>query len=351
MKKYYISAVIILFSIAACSTKDSSTLQSAADPGTTVQDTDPASADGNLYEDIDVDAYNDFNSLPYGLQRDVSAKALLLAGTIEKIREYNDDSRSIYSSLNSAACLLYNCWKPMVSCVIDGECRSQLMSMGDCVYKGGDEMMLCFIAAFSQPDDKMLDMMSCLGESGCMPEPVPDCAVPTNRSRIAPVTLADLEGDWCVVRGLSTVYDCWSGQRYSFHQTGNTVSTYDYTYYPVDRNLPVFIKCTVTAIPFAPGETAVYPGRFRVNYSAYGMPGVDDWYCLSHPDPDYLLIYYCGASVMDSYVGGIVLSRSPETGVPQNILNDFAAALADAGISDPVSLADFCTPDNSGISY
>jgi hypothetical protein len=46
-----------------------------------------------------------------------------------------------------------------------------------------------------------------------------------------------------------------------------------------------------------------------------------------------------------------VLSRTLGTTIPQNILNDFAAALANAGISDPIALEDFCIPDNSGIMY
>lgn len=345
MQKYGVGIMVMLLLFASCA-------QSAhddgrqADPATTSTET---AIDYQTYANLDLDTYQDLESLPPDLKQEVQARALMLVKLRQNAGENTAVSTSVGSTLKSVACLLFHCWKPITACILDNECRSQLLSLGKCVGKGGDAMMLCFIAAFSQPCDKLLAMMSCLGE--CMPEPVPHCAVPTNRDQIAPVTLADLEGDWYVVRGLSPVYDCWSGQRYSFHQTGTTTSIYDYTYFPVDKDSPVAIKCTTTAIPFASDETEICPGRFRINYTAYGMPGVDDWYCLSHPTADYVLIYYCGASPLDSYVGGIVLSRTLDTAIPQAVLDDFSAALANAGLSDPVTLADFCTPDNTGIVY
>jgi len=352
MKRLSILMITVLFFITACSHKDGDSLQNPTDTKTSAPET--SAIDYTQYEDLDVDSYADFNSLPADLKKDVYAKALLLAGLMDKSRECkecNAASAGMYSTLNSVACLLYHCWKPMVTCVIDGECRTQLMSLGDCVLKGGDAMMLCCIDVFSQPNEKLMAMMSSIGKSGCMPDPVPNCALPTNRKQIAPVSLADLEGDWYVVRGYSPVYDCFSGQRYSFHRISETVSTYDYTYFPKDKDTPTLIKCTTTAIPFSPGETKICPGRFRVNYTAYGMPGIDDWFVLSHPNSDYLLIYYCGASPMDAYVGGIVLSRSLDTNIPEDILKKFEDALANAGIADPISLDDFCTPDNTGITY
>jgi hypothetical protein len=382
MKKYFIFAVVMLFFISTCSTKDNGTLQSVSDPavqddnanadsgssqGTTeesitqdlvtVMEQNPAldpdlgsPIDYTVYENTDVEtAYKDYNSVPAEIKTDASTGALVLVQAMEKMKGYSPSSKGLYSTIKSGVCLMTNCWKPMVSCVMNGECRSELMGLGTCTKKSGDEMMLCFITAFSDPCDKMLDMLNCWGEANCMTPPVPDCPLPTNRSQIAPVTLADLEGDWYVVRGLSTVYDCWNCQKYTFHQTSATTSTYDYTYFPAGNKAT--IKCTTTAIPFAPGETAIYPGRFRVDYMAYGMPGADDWFVLSRPNSNYVLIYYCGASMMDSYTGAIILSRNLDTNIPQNILDEFAAALANAGISVPVTMADLCTPVNSGCVY
>ncbi len=350
MKQYSILMIAFMFFIGACSNDASDTLpvmvaaESAGDAGA------GSGVDYSKYQNLDIDAYRSFDSMPSELKSDVNVKAFTFVSSLDTFKN-SGSSASLYATLKSVTCLLYHCWKPMVSCVLNRECRAQLMSLGNCTYKTGDRMMTCFIAAFSQPNEKLLQMMSCMGGSGCLPEPVPNCPVPTTRSRIAPVTLADLEGDWYVVRGLSAVYDCWPGQRYTFRQVSETVSTYDYVYFPVSKTSPVAIQCTTTAIPFAAGETEIYPGRFRVNYTAYGMPGVDDWFCLSHPNPNYLLIYYCGASAMDSYVGGIVLSRTLDTFIPEDVLDDFADALANAGISDPVTISDFRTPDNSGITY
>ncbi len=76
------------------------------------------------------------------------------------------------------------------------------------------------------------------------------------------------------------------------------------------------------------------------------MDGLDDWYCLYH-DGDYLLIYCCGAAALDAYRGGILLSRSPDTNDDPSILSDVDSALANAGLFNPVSLADFGTNDNT----
>jgi hypothetical protein len=340
MKRKVCITIVMLFFMSACSQEDNS------DNAGSCCGRDN-SFDHTAYENTDIDSYGNFDAMPSGLRREATRNAILFSRSMENISNKGASSSSACAGVKAAGCLLYHCWKPMAACVLDGECRSQLMSLGNCSFKTNDAMMLCYITALSDPCDKMLDMMSCWGESGCMSVPVPDCPLPANRDRIAPVTLADLEGDWYVVRGLSTVYDCWGCQKYSFRQISETVSTYDYTYYPKDVNSPVTIKCTTTAIPFAPGETEIFPGRFRVDYSAYGMPGTDNWFCLAHPDSNYVLIYYCGASALDSYRGGIVLSRTAETVIPLDILMEFENALANAGIPEPVVLGDFCTPDNS----
>lgn len=356
MKKIVIPAAIFtlaLFLVSYCADSGSNPAP-AAPESQQAQDvlSDEETFDYTAYEDVEVEEYKDFDSVPLELRDEVNEQAVNFVRVMEKIRDYEPQSKGILSTLRMGMCMVLHCWRPMIACVINGECRSQLMGLGDCMSSGDeDAQMLCFIQSLSSPCDKMIDMMSCWGESGCMPPAESDCPLPANREQIAPVTLADLEGDWYVVRGLSPIYDCWNCQKYTFTQTGPNTSSYIYTYFPGEDGAKSTIECTTTAIPFSPDETEIFPGRFRVDYSAYGMPGTDNWFCLSHPNSNYVLIYYCGASSMHAYQGGIVLSRTLSTDIPADVMNAFSDALANAGLESPLTMEDFCTPDNSGCSF
>ena len=77
------------------------------------------------------------------------------------------------------------------------------------------------------------------------------------------------------------------------------------------------------------------------------MEGADNVFALSHPSPDYLLLYYCGQTPSDKYRGSIVISRSPETTIPPEIEKELNKALANAGLPAPLTLQDYGIPDNS----
>jgi len=250
----------------------------------------------------------------------------------------------------SIPCILFECTRPFFACVTDKGCRSKLNCTKECdKIADPEQRQLCLTECTAvNPNRKFLDLAASMAKNGCITPPEYDCPLPRNRSQLAPLTLAQLEGDWWVIRGLSRAYDCFSCQKMTFHRISETVSTYDYTYIPgKSGNVIDAIKCTITAIPYSPAETAVCPGRFRINYNAYGMEGADNVFVLSHPRPDYLLLYYCGQTPSDKYRGSIVISRSPETRIPAEIEKELNRALANAGLPTTLSLNDYRVPDNS----
>ncbi len=244
-------------------------------------------------------------------------------------------------------CMLTECIGPMWDCLTDANCRAKLKCADNCKSDDPELRQACFIECVAaNPDKKFIALSACSANSKCITPPDYKCPLPKNRNSIAPVTLKQMEGAWYVIRGLSRAYDCWSCQRMVFKRVSDTVSKYDYDYIPKGGKVDK-VECTTTAMPFTPKETVICPGRFRVNYNAYTIQGMDDWFVLSYPNPKYMLIYYCGATPTDIYRGAIVMSRSPETKIPADIEKIFDKALADAGLPSVLKLKDFGIPDNS----
>lgn len=236
-------------------------------------------------------------------------------------------------------CLATQCTKSFGACAFEINCILGLRCTADCKFTDPDENQRCLIGCIeSNPSSRYDPLVSCMLERECMVKSPPRfCAKPQNKAQIAPTTLADLQGDWFVIRGLSRAYDCWPGQKMSFYNLKESISNYDYEY-QVGKQKSQF-HCSVKDLPDPS------PGRFVVNYKVHGMEGSDDWYVLSQPNPDYALIYYCGTTAIDQYRGAIVMSKKPDLELPQSVLQAFDQALQYADLKTPVSMTEFCRPE------
>jgi hypothetical protein len=233
-------------------------------------------------------------------------------------------------------CLATQCTQPLAGCTFERNCRVALSCTADCKMSDPEENQRCLINCVeSNPSSRYDHLVGCMLEKNCLAKAPPRfCAKPRNTQQIAPVTLADLQGEWYVVRGLSRAYDCWPCQKMSFFNLKGSASSYDYEY-RVGSN-KTKIQCTVEDLP-----TPV-PGRFFVKYKAHGVEGFDDWHLLSQPTRDHALIYYCGTTSLDQYRGAVIITRTPFVPIPQSILQTFEQALHDADLEVPVSLNQFC---------
>lgn len=253
-------------------------------------------------------------------------------------RPLGQRSAALAGWLPEAVCAVSKCAGPMVTCVLDGSCRSVAGCAARCARSAqGEDRQRCNIECVEDTPSARFDALSaCLGDHGCFPAPPAfDCAAP-RADQLAPVDLPALAGTWYVVRGLSRAYDCWDGQRMSFspEKDGRWGYQYDYLVDGAERSIP----CTVAAPGGAP------PGAFAVDYLAHGLVGHDDWYFVGAPDPDHLLLYYCGRSATDAYRGAVVMSRVPDPTLPAGLEAELDATLAGSGLSVPTSLAGFCSP-------
>lgn len=244
-------------------------------------------------------------------------------------------------------CILAHCGGPALACIGETACNAALNCTKACPTADADAQQRCNIQCLEgNPSTKFDDLTKCLVGNKCItPRPRVECALPRGAGAVAKVSLSDLDGAWYVVRGLSRAYDCWPCQKMTFAETTPTTSHYDYAY-DVVAGRTSHIDCHLAAVEDAATPPSVVPGRFAVHYDAHGIPGDDDWYVLSRPSNDYALIYYCGETPMANYRGAVAISRKPSTALPDDVAAAFAKALAGAGLATPVTLGDFCTPDN-----
>ncbi len=238
-------------------------------------------------------------------------------------------------------CLALHCAGTAAKCALDKECKAALDCTSNCPTENPEENQRCNIVCLgSNANPKFDEVSKCIVENKCFSEPQSECPVPSNAVKLSEITLPDLDGAWWVVRGLSRAYDCWSCQKMSFSSIDENTSKYDYDYIVTPPN-GSYISCDVKmAEPYK-------AGHMTVSYNAHGMPGGDDWYFLSRPSDDQMLIYYCGSTPIAKYRGAVVISRTPDINLPDDVAAKINQALIDADIATPVKLDDMCAPDNS----
>ena len=246
-------------------------------------------------------------------------------------------------------CIALHCGTKLFACETTQACKGALQCVRTCKNADPVEKQRCqIICTEANPSPRYDDLVACMVNNQCMPTKKPAvCARPRNREALAPVTLGDLDGSWYVIRGLSRTYDCWSCQKMSFTRTNGNLSRYEYEY-SVVASTRTSISCTIQGVrdgaPDTPAE--LMAGRFQVNYTAHNISGKDDWYVVGYTG-DYAMIYYCGDRSVDSYRGAVVISRWAAGELPADIQAQFARALKEADIAIPVTLDEFCSPDNS----
>ena len=259
----------------------------------------------------------------------------------------NDDAADDTGKVNpDVLCLLRHCTFPLLSCATSQACRTTLGCRDQCSGLQGAEGQRCTTTCVGTHHDERFDRLgACMSASGCLP-PLPPftCPLPSGPESLVPVHLSELEGTWTVVRGLNPAYDCWSCQELEFSAQGDESLAYRYRYL-LDSGATGSIDCTAEPAPFSPGETRVVPGRFVVSYTAYGMPGQDEWFVVSRPEPDTIVMYYCGESDFDAYQGAFLMTRRPEIPLSPAVLEQASRDLAAANLEGVGSLKDFCVPD------
>jgi len=213
-------------------------------------------------------------------------------------------------------CLFLHCPVQVGACVLDTNCMAILTCMQDCNDRpdGAQCMAACewTIDTNNLPFKHLLD---CMLKHDCM-EHLPDdgtCLAGPEDTLQDITQLDQVGGSWWVVRGLNCGQDdLWTGAydwlpcqhgRYLELEDGGWINN---TTFCGGTNS----SCTTQQIVTAPAATMASPGVIRLEYDDVPLlPQVERWHVVAWPEPDFIMVIWCGQNPVVNYNGGFILSR------------------------------------------
>jgi len=86
------------------------------------------------------------------------------------------------------------------------------------------------------------------------------------------------------------------------------------------------------------------PGVITHTYDSALSPQIEKWIVVSHPSPDFMLIYWCGNIPIQAYNEGLLLSRHRnDANMPKNVRQELRKTASSFGLN----FDDMCSSDNS----
>jgi len=213
-------------------------------------------------------------------------------------------------------CMILHCGLEMTACYFEQECFDTLQCMQEC--KDRPDMNPCWFECqmtLGILSEKFSAFVQCIGEHGCFPEIPPDgdCLAGPEDTVQDITSLDQVAGDWWVVRGVNCGQDThWSGaydwlpcQHARYIQLEDDYWVNNTTYCGGRDSV-----CTTKQFVTAPKATLVSPGVIRIDYDDTPLlPQVENWHLVSMPDPNFMLVMWCGTNPALDYNGGFLLSR------------------------------------------
>ena len=90
--------------------------------------------------------------------------------------------------------------------------------------------------------------------------------------------------------------------------------------------------------------TITSPGVITHTYDSALSPQIEKWIVVSHPSPDYMLIYWCGNIPIQAYNGGLLLSRHRnDNNMSQSVRDQLRNAASKFGLN----FDHMCSSDNT----
>ena len=86
------------------------------------------------------------------------------------------------------------------------------------------------------------------------------------------------------------------------------------------------------------------PGVITHTYDSALSPQIEKWIVVSHPSPDYMLIYWCGNIPIQAYNGGLLLSRHRND---ENMSQSVRDQLRNAASKFGLNFDNMCSSDNA----
>jgi len=219
---------------------------------------------------------------------------------------------------NPGLCLTLHCAITAGACYLDPVCNEILQCMIDC--SGLPDEANCQYECemtLGAGNEKFEALLQCMADNGCFPDlPSDGYCLASETDTVQEVTsFEDFAGDWWVVRGVNCGQDdVWRGgydwypcqhARYIRFGDGWINNT---TYTGGADSVP-----TTDPIVTIPTAQLAAPGLIRLEYSHDDtplLPQIERWHIVSYPEPDYMMVFWCGTNPALDYNGGFVLSRT-----------------------------------------
>jgi len=198
-------------------------------------------------------------------------------------------------------------------------------------------------------NEVFIRLLQCMAEHGCLPDLPPDgdCLAGPDDTVQEITDISMVEGDWWVVRGVNCGQDNhWSGgydwypcqhERYLRLGDGWINNT---TYCGGTDSV-----CTTGQIVTVPHATMPSPGLIRLEYDDEPLlPQVERWHIVSHPEPDFMFVMWCGQNPALDYNGAFVLSRGR---TQEGMLGETEAQFREVAMQHGVEYDEMCLSDNT----
>ena len=214
-------------------------------------------------------------------------------------------------------CILEHCVPEFVSCELSKECRDGISCSEVCFGEWDKDttpekfhVQNCTNkCAFTYGEEKAFKgMMACLTDHVCwsFPEIPKTCKAP-NVHPIKPLSLADIQGHWWVIRGYHPVYDCYPCQQLFFEPINKTAWSYTprYQAYKTDGTLYYVTNQKWVMPQTTPGA------KIPFTYHDVGMDHYETWWLIDKADDSsYAQMYYCGNTLQWNYEGALVFAKN-----------------------------------------
>lgn len=237
-------------------------------------------------------------------------------------------------------CLFLHCPVQVAACVLDSGCLATLTCMAEC--QGRPDMAQCQYTCemtLGLGNLAFKHVLECMVEHHCMDQ-LPDdgiCLAGPEDTLQNVTQLEQVSGSWWVIRGVNCGQDeVWAGaydwypcqhERYIQLEEGDWVN--NTTYCGGSDS-----DCSTAQFVTTPHATLPSPGLIRLDYDDVPLlPQVEKWHIVSWPEPDFMMVLWCGETPILNYNGGFILSRGrTETGMLPETESAFRSTCSQLGI-------------------
>lgn len=256
------------------------------------------------------------------------------------------------------ACVSYNCLSSVMACMGDEACKATLDCITECqlTQNRNKQAMCAYICEVTDGymNPQFEETMLCMIEGGCMSNyPRDGECVASDSDAVQSITdMSQIQGDWWVIKGLNCGlseqypggYDWFPCQHERWSQRESDGSWHNQISFCAGRNNECVSRGGGAGISTVANASLPAPGVIKHEYDSALSPQIENWRIVSHPHPDYMLVFWCGNIPIQEYNGGLLFSRHRnDKTMTKEVREDLTKAAARLG----VDFQQMCSSDNS----